>query len=51
MHMLAHDTPPECGPAPVAAVPAKIVSAASGTSARTDHTDSRSVDRGRDPGA
>ena len=30
--------PPECGPAAVAAVPAKIVSAPSGASARTDHT-------------
>ena len=44
-------TPPECGPAAVAAVPAKIVSAPSGSRARTDHTPSRSFESGRDPGS
>ena len=43
--------PPEWGPAAVAAVPAKIVSAPSGISPRTDHTPTRSVDLGRDPGS
>ncbi len=43
--------PPEWGPAAVAAVPAKIVSAPSGISPRTDHTPTRSFDVGRDPGS
>ena len=43
--------PPECGPAAVAAVPAKIVSAPNGRSARTDQTATRSSERGRDPGS
>ena len=43
--------PPACGPAAVAAVPAKMATAPSGRSARTAHTDVESVAAGRWPGA
>ena len=42
--------PPECGPAAVAAVPAKIVSAPSGQQPRTDQTSVRSVGARPRPG-
>ena len=43
--------PPAWGPAAVAAVPAKIVTAPSGSSPRTAHTEARSVRTGRSPGS